>query len=156
MTVTPLTIEGQPFTHVAVIKAADLTETTAATAQTIDLATNLPAGSTIEAYGGALKLVTPFKDASDAAFNSTAVTIGTSVDTGVNNLLTSTELNENGTEVDYARFVNTAPVTLTVATTDLQIVFNAMSGKALNDIDTGEVHVFFALTELNKLGKAID
>jgi len=60
-------------THRAVLTHEDLTETTANTAQTVALATveNKVAVECVYA-----DLVTPFQDASDAAFNTNTLTVG--------------------------------------------------------------------------------
>jgi len=77
-----------------IVGHADLTESAANTAQTIPLL-SLAAGKAARFVK--YDLVTPFKDASDAAFNTTAAIIGDGNDT--DRFLASTELNVNGTEV---------------------------------------------------------
>ena len=145
MNVLPLTTEEKAATlatHLVTITSDDLTETTVNTAQTLTV--TVAAGDFFEVI--AHKLVTPFEDASDAAFNTTAYTIG---DGGsANRFLTSTELNVNGTEIDFKAgalgegyFYNSAD------TVDFAI--GSMSGKALNNIDTGELHVFIRHVSFN-------
>ena len=85
------------FTHRIEIGHADLTETTTNTAQVLEALT-LPAGAVV--LNVAAKLITPFKDASDNAFNNVAIEIGDGADT--DRYLASTQINENGTEIDFA------------------------------------------------------
>lgn len=179
-------IAGQAYNAQVVVRAEDLTEETANTAQVLNLL-NVKAGQAVRLVKAVL--VTPLKDASDAAFNTTAVTVGDGSD--ADRFLASMELNENGTEVDLKLGPQTLPVALTAATvttpdgsdagttqtlanalkvevnkmiTDtaaivaalvaspyyiysaddtVDLTVNSMSAKALNDIDTGEVHFFF-------------
>ena len=77
-----------------IVEHTDLTETAANTAQTLALL-SLAAGKACRFVK--YDLPVPFKDASDAAFNSCAVTLGDGND--VDRFLASTQLNENGTEV---------------------------------------------------------
>jgi hypothetical protein len=146
---TPLLIEEQQannggFTHVAVIEADDLTTTTANTAQDITLGT-VPKGWIINKTMA--RLVTPFKDVSDAAYNSTTLIVG---DAGSSNrYITSAQLNENGTEITIPQYNNTAYQ----VTADTAIVaeFGSQSGKSLRNIDKGEVHIFFQLIDTRVL-----
>lgn len=134
------------FTDLIKLTHADLTEATANTAQTIEIA-NVRAGSVVK--NAAVVLKTAFKDASDAAFNTTAITVGDDGDT--DRLIASMELNENGTEVTYK--VNPAanlPYAFTASNT-LDVVFGSMSAKSLSDIDTGEVWIFLEIYELANL-----
>ena len=128
------------------IDHSDLTETTANTAQTLTL--SVSAGQTVEFRG--YKMATAFKDASDAAFNSTALIIGDGSDT--DRFLASTQLNENGTEVLYS--VGTGTEYVYTADDTVDITFAAMSGKALNDIDTGSMILLFAIRDLAALDEA--
>lgn len=104
-------------THLVIVTHEDLTEETANTAQTIALL-SIPANKAVRFVKH--RLITPFKDASDAAFNTTAATIGDGSD--ADRFLQSTELNENGTEVDLKMGMSAAGVAAltaaTVATAD--------------------------------------
>lgn len=127
-------------THRVVITHADLTETTANTAQVLSPLT-VGLGSLVKCVCAIM--VDDFEDASDAAFNTTAITAG---DGGsANRFLASMELNVNGTEVDFKAGVDTFYGYESADTVD--VTFNAMSGKALNDIDNGEVHLYFAVNQ---------
>jgi hypothetical protein len=77
-----------------IITADDLTEATANTAQTLQVLTR-KAGQAVRFVKHVL--VTPFKDASDAAFNTCAAVLGDGGNTS--RYMGSTELNENGTEI---------------------------------------------------------
>jgi hypothetical protein len=134
------------FTHQLVMTANDLTMVTVNTAQSFNIAA-LPVGSIIDR--ALTRLVTPFKDVSDAAFNLTPISVG---DTGsATRFCNAQELNENGTEI-------TAPISTLIATPApyaagqfLTASFGSMAAKALKDIDVGEVHVFINLIDAKKL-----
>jgi hypothetical protein len=131
------------YTHKAIVTHADLTETTANTAQSITLLT-LAAGDVV--HSGAYKLVTPFQDTADAAFNTTAVTTNAAGSA----LISATETNVNGTEVFYKAHTATAPLTATSAST-VAASFAAMSAKSLSALNAGEVHFFFSVNKLANL-----
>ena len=133
------------FTHQIVVTHSDLTETTAATAQTIEILSVAP-GDVVEK--AAFKLVTPFEDASDSAFNDTNIEVGDGGDT--DRFIASTEVNENGTEIDFAANANTTAYAYTAAdTVDLKV--NSMSAKSLSNLDAGEIHIYLAVTKLSSL-----
>ena len=131
------------YTHKAIVTHADLTETTANTAQSITLVT-LAAGDVV--HSGAYKLVTAFQDTTDAAFNTTAVTTNAAGSA----LISATETNVNGTEVSYKAHTATAPLTATSAST-VAASFAAMSAKSLSALNAGEVHFFFSVNKLANL-----
>lgn len=131
-------------THRANITHADLTEATVNTAQVIQLAPVIN-GSLVKVKGALLK--TPFKNSADAAFNTTAVTVGDG--NSADRFLTSTELNANGAYVTAKAGV-AGDFAYTGADT-VDITFNAMAAKALSSLDTGELDVFLALVDLNSL-----
>ena len=85
------------FTDEVVLTHADLTETVANTAQTIQILTT-SIGDVVERV--ALSLQTPFEDSADTAFNTNLVTLGDGND--VDRFLPATEINDNATEVTYA------------------------------------------------------
>jgi hypothetical protein len=135
------------FTDRFVVTHEDLTQATANTAQAVTLLA-LVAGMMIGKV--ATRVVTPFTDASDAAFNATTLTIG---DTGsANRFLSSQELNSNGTEVLAKAGTNT--LNAYNAGDTLLATFGSMTGKALADIDAGEVHIFAEVIDLRKLAGA--
>lgn len=141
MQIIPLSAEEERatgFNKKFVITHADLTEATANTAQTIEM-TTLQVGEFVKAAG--YKLETPFQDASDTDLNNTTISVGDGAsDT---RFITATQINENGTEVDYLR---TAPTyTYADATDTVDAKFGSMSGKSLSNIDTGEVHVYLGI-----------
>lgn len=134
-------------THRAVITADSLTETATNTAQTLKLI-DLQAGDFIAKCWWRCK--TFLKDVSDAAFNTTTMSVGNvaAVDTHIDAI----ETNVNGTEVkEGISNVQVGPYT---SADKVAVTFNSMSGKALNDIDTGEVHVFFTLVRPSVLEAA--
>lgn len=129
------------FTHLAKITHDDLTETGSATAQAITIAT--PAAGSI-LLNAAQRLKTAFADSSDSANASTVLTLGDG--TTANKFLAASQLNANtaddslksgtGTKNDY--------------TSAGQIVatFTPGTGKTLAALDTGEVHIFLQIAEL--------
>jgi hypothetical protein len=136
------------FTHSFKVTHADLTETTANTAQVIPLYTTKKGTLILDA---AFILKTAFKDASDAAFNSNTISIG--IGGAAASFLPATEINEKGTEV--LAFVTTnATDTLPgsfVGADTIDLTVNSMSGKSLSDIDTGEVIIMLRICELGDL-----
>lgn len=146
MQILPLQHEqtGLGPTHKIIVTHEDLTETTANTAQVIPLLT-VALGDLVEVV--ATYVPTAFQDASDAAFNTTAITIG---DGGsANRLLTSQELNVNGSEVLGKAGVAGGYVYLAGDTVDLTV--GSMSSKSLSNIDTGELHIFVRKVSLTEL-----
>lgn len=131
-----------------IITHEDLTEGTANTAQTIAIA-NVKPGTKWSVCD--TELVTPFKDASDAAFNTTAITIGDGGD--VDRGMASQELNENGTEVRYKSNPNTLPYTYLVADT-IDLIVGSMAAKALADIDVGELRIYLKLSNIPEIARA--
>lgn len=131
------------YTHKAIVDHVDLTETTANTAQSITLLT-LAAGDVVRA--GAYKLVTPFQDTADSAFNTTAVTLNAAGSA----LISATETNVNGTEVFYKAHTATVPLTATSSST-VAASFASMSAKSLSALNAGEVHFFFSVNKLANL-----
>jgi hypothetical protein len=133
------------FSHKAVVTHLDLTEATADTDQTIALLSVAP-GDVVEK--AAYKLVTPFSDASDGAFNDTKVQVGDGTDT--DEYIAATQVNVNGTEVLFAANVNTVPFAYTAADT-VDLLVESMTAKSLSNIDAGEIHIYLAVTKLSSL-----
>ena len=139
------------FTHKFIVDHVDITTTTAATAQTIDLL-DLPVGTVVNKV--AYKLVTAFEDASDSAYNDTDFSVGETGD--VDEFIDETEVNKNGTEISYsAGFTFTdAACTLPRAYTSaskLTATFAGMTAKSLSDLDAGKVEVYVSLTDLTAI-----
>jgi hypothetical protein len=148
MTIYELPYESKAatgFSHKAVVTHIDLTEATADTDQTIALL-SVVAGDVVEK--AAYKLVTPFSDASDAAFNDTKVQVGDGTDT--DEYIAATQVNENGTEVLFAANVNTVPYAYTAADT-VDLLVESMTAKSLSNLDAGEIHIYLAVTKLSSL-----
>lgn len=149
MTINPLPIETQAafgYNHEVVLTHEDLTETTANTAEAITILA-LTEGQTIERI--AWELETPFEDASDNAFNVTTLQLKR----GSTELIAATETNVNGTEVFRKRY--DTPSTST-ASENLTANFMSMAAKSLSDIDTGEVRIFFRLSDPVALAATLD
>lgn len=144
MTLKPLTIEegasNNGATHVAKVTHSDLTEASANTDQAIALITVADKVS-VSCVKAVLK--TAFTDASDATFNSTALEVGDGND--VDELLVSMELNSNGTEVNQKTGTTVTHDYAAADTVDAN--FNAMTAKALNNIDAGEVDIYLRVAD---------
>ena len=139
--VQPLSTNEQAdggYTHCLVLEPADFADTTTADEdKTITIFTAM-AGDVIEK--SKLELVTAFKDASDAAFNSTLFTFGDEDDP---DRFLSVQVNENGTEV-LSSFENTAYGPYTAAK-DITITLESMAAKSLSNLDTGKLVLLFTL-----------
>lgn len=131
------------YTWVIEVTADDLTTTATNTAQTLTTTIPIAAGDFCASAGH--YLTTPFKDADDAAFNTSTASIGDSVG-GVATIYAALEMNVNGTEVLYKHVAcsSTALSGFTSAAY-VTVTFNSMSAKALKDIDTGLVYFFIQL-----------
>jgi len=133
------------YTHKAIVTHADLTETTAATAQNLTLL-SLAAGDVVQ--NAAFKLVTSFADAADSANNTTTMTLsgaGSAV-------VAAMQANANGTPVLYKAFTATSPVTVASGTSTVQLTVGTPAAtKTLAALTTGELHVFFAVNKLANL-----
>jgi hypothetical protein len=148
---TPLLLEEQQgsnggFTHGAVLDADDLTMATNNTVQDITIGT-VPKGWIINKT--LIRLVNPFQNTGDAAFNTTTLILG---DAGSSNrYMASAELNLNGTEITYPK-VNLTAYQVT-ADTAIVAEFGSMSGKNLNTLNKGEVHIFLQLIDTTTLSQ---
>lgn len=136
----PLTTNEQAghngATHMAIITADMLTMVTANTVQDLTLM-DLVSGDYIVSVWWRLK--TAFQDVSDAAFNVTTMSVGDNA--SPTTFIAATELNVNGTEVfNAASFTAVGPY---AAASAIKLRFTSMAAKALNDIDRGEVEIFF-------------
>lgn len=152
MLLEPLTTNEQAdnggFTHRAIISAKDLTQATAAAAQTIKLC-DVASGDILGPF--AWRAHTFLKDASDAAFNTTTMSVGDNA--AVNTHIAAVEVNENGTEV--AQGLGTTLVHYTAANA-LNVTFNSQTGKKLSDIDVGQIVLLFTLRRIADLTKVVD
>jgi len=149
---TPLLIEeitgNGGFTHMAVFSANNLTEEATNTAQVLTGPT-VKAGFIINK--AMARLVTPFEDEDDNAYNSTTLTVGDDGD--ADRYIASAQLNRNGTEITVPAFNNTAYMPTAGAT--LQVTFGSMTGKSLNNLDKGEVHFFVQIIDTDALSSAL-
>jgi hypothetical protein len=138
---------GHDFTHLAVLTANDLTQATANTAQVVNYP--LPVDAVIEK--SAARLITPFEDPSDAAFNSTTVDVG---DTGsATRWFTAKQVNKNGSFIAAEQFAAALGGPYAVAQ-NFAINFNSMAAKSLVNLKKGELHVFVKLTTPKDLSLA--
>jgi hypothetical protein len=128
-----------------VITPSDLTETTDNTAQDITLVT-LPAYSVVKSAATYLK--TPFKQSDDGSYNSNTVIVGDAADD--NRYIASQQINENGSEVLAQAQASTTPFANTAATA-VVAKFASMASYSLADLDTGEIHIFLEVAQLDSL-----
>jgi hypothetical protein len=132
-----LHFEVTPRALIYLITHEDLTETTNDTNQAITLfnADAVVAGLNIQRV--TMQLLTAFEDQSDTAFNDVTVEVG---DTDTDRFLAAQQINVNGTEILFAQKDNAYMYTATVAG-GIKATFNPMSGKALADLDAGELAI---------------
>jgi hypothetical protein len=133
------------YTHKVVIDHTDLTNGTDAASQTITLIT-LPADSIVT--DAATHLVTSFQLTGTSAYNSNTIQIGVSGTT--DQLIASQQINTNGTPVTSRRFNSNTPVGYTASTPIIATVAS-MASYDLLELNAGEIHVFLAVNDLNKL-----
>ena len=153
MRVTPLATneiaDNGGYTHIVSISHFDLTNTTNGGAQTLTLAA-LKAGDSILKVAWRAK--TFFRDADDAAFVSTTMSVGNTA-TGVTAHIAAIELNERGTEVRQG-FTNTAVGPYTAADS-ITATFTPTAGKNLAALDEGEVEILFQLSRISQLEETV-
>lgn len=135
------------YSHVVVLTANDLTQTTVNTLQSFT-AFALKAGDQIKRVTWYLKRA--FENTLDAAFNSATISIGDNA--AVTTHLAAAEANVNGTEIIW-RTGNT--VVLYTAADIFKITVNSMAAKALNDINRGELLIFVSLTRVKNVADAV-
>jgi hypothetical protein len=133
------------YTHKVVLDHTDLTTAADNTAQTITLIT-LPADSIVT--DAATHLVTSFQLTGTTAYNSNTIVVGVSGTT--DQLIASQQINTNGTPVTTRRFNSTTPVAYTASTPIIATVAS-MASYDLLELNAGEIHVFLAVNDLNKL-----
>jgi hypothetical protein len=149
MKITPLGLQEQAArggNYEVEYSHEDLTEAAANTAQTLTVTIAAKMSAQVVEH----VIDVPFKDASDAAFNSTTVIVGDGGST--NRLLTSTELNENGTEVLFKKGTGTDYVFTADDTIDITIA--SMAAKSLSDIDTGRARLLLNIQDRREVPPA--
>lgn len=134
-------------THMIDVSAADLTETTANTAQTL-VPLTFADGDVFVLISG--RLVEPFEDSSDAAFNSTALSVGDN--DSATRYLASTQLNKNGTEITTFAGALTAPCFPYTAAKELRLAFASMTAKSLADLDKGRLLLYVRKVDTKRFG----
>lgn len=146
-TMRPLSEQEQAahdgYTHLATIGVAELTDTVAGEAQTLDIG-NCPVGGQVKISA---HLPTPF-DSADAAYDTMALTIGDG--TTPNSYLASMELNVRGTEVIDKTGSLVGPTTSTVVT-PIRCTFTPKAAKKLSDLTTGLLYLFVKLVDPHQL-----
>ena len=135
------------FSHKAIVTHADLTTTTANTAQSVTLLEVEP-GDIVQAV--AVKLVTAFEDTADTAFNVTTLAVG---DDDVDRFVDEHEVNKNGSEVLFAgEIADSTPAVYTAASTGpITATFMSMAAKNLAALNAGEAHIYLKIAKLSDL-----
>jgi hypothetical protein len=139
--------ETPGFTHVGVVTADDLTQTTVTVAQLIQFCA-LVAGDQVLRVGWNLRL--PFQNTAVPGDNATTASVGDTAAVGTH--LAPAVVNVNGTEIIW-RAGNTA--VLYTAADKLTVNFIPTTGSALSALNRGELHVFFSLSRLKQISDAI-
>ncbi|HVU38081.1 MAG TPA: hypothetical protein VHC95_07080 [Opitutales bacterium] len=143
-------------THIVKLQYTDLIGLTGASTAATAVAAVLfaaKAGTRVEYLGH--RLVTPFANGADAAFNTNTSKVGDGTDDDRFGL--SQELNLNGTYVPVGPV--SAPATtqpyLYGADTNVLATIGSMTGKKISDLTQGEVHYLFRLTNLKKVSDSV-
>lgn len=89
-----------------------------------------------------LHLTTPFKDASDAAFNDIALDFGD--DGSGTRYFSGVQINENGTEV-IDSYLDAGSDHIFTAAGSLIVNFNSMTAKDLTNVDIGKLYLEYTL-----------
>jgi hypothetical protein len=139
--------ETPGFTHIGIVTADDLTQTTVTIAQLIQFAA-LQAGDQMLRVAWYLR--TPFQNTADAADNATTASVGDNAAVGTH--LAPAVVNVNGTEIIW-RAGNTA--VLYTAADKIAVNFIPTTGKALSALNRGELHVIVGLSRLKYVSDAI-
>lgn len=129
-------------THVCEIDHTDLTQATAATAQTIALFSVTANQHNVECVR--FELLVPFQDTADAANNTNTVEIGDGGDT--DRLLTATQVNVNGTEVYNKSGTGTKFVSTSDDTIDATFAAPT-TGKTLLALNRGLLRLYFRISD---------
>lgn len=147
MKFTPLTVEevaaSDGFTHRLDFSYRDIPAGIANNTSKVWAAGYLPAVVASDVViKTELHLTTPFKDASDAAFNTSTLSLGDA--TTATRFINASEANLNGTEViDVIPGAN-ANVIYTAAG-QLQLTLNSMAAKSLSDLDVGQGYILLSI-----------
>ena len=87
-------------------------------------------------------LSTPLKDASDANYNSTTITLG---DAGsATRWMSAVQFNENGTET-ITSFPGAAENTIYTGNSQIALTLGSMAAKTLSDLDVGKFYILWSI-----------
>ena len=129
---------------VAIIDTDDLTETTAATEQTINL-NEVPEGALAAVYS--LVVETGLADGSDSAFDDVTVSVGESGTPDVDAFVTAQQVASNNASPIVQNGGTGSEYIGDAADQYLTATFTPEAGKSLSDLDAGEIHVFFTISD---------
>lgn len=142
MQINPIPLEGRIALGAdfeVVVTHADLTDAVASEAQIL----SFPIKANMAVRCVRVRLDETFHDASDTANASTALIVGDGG--GTNRFLTSTELNDHGTEIFLKAGVDLEYPYTVDDTVDL--TFTPTSGKTLLALTQGQVRLHFKITD---------
>lgn len=138
--------QSSPFTHLLILTAADLTETTAATAQ--EFRVTLPANCRVTDV--VLDVRRGPEDLDDATLDDVQITIGDSA--GATQFMTAKQIAaKNGTPIKFAAAAASAQKVYTAADY-LKVVITPETGKNLAALDVGEIRIYVTLHKRGQLG----
>lgn len=139
--------ESCGFTHIGIVTADDLTQTTVTVAQLVTFAA-LVAGDQILRVGWYLR--TPFQNTLVPGDNATTASVGDNAAVGTH--LAPAIINLNGTEIIW-RAGNTAVLYTTAD--KFAVNFIPTTGSALSALNRGELHVYCALSRMKAVSDAV-
>jgi hypothetical protein len=147
MKFSPLILEEQGkqgFTHRLDFSFRDIPAGIAVNTAWVKDVAVIPNGSIV--YNAFLLLVTPFQDLSDAAFNTSTLSVGDAA--SATRYLNAVETNLNGTEV-LNSFTSAVNFIYTAAGV-LRLTLNAMAAKTVSDLDKGQAIVLLTIGNENR------
>lgn len=139
--------ESRAFTRTVIVKAADLTDPTGASVQTIAIA--IPAWSRVEDV--ILDLWDVFRDDSDTAFDDITVSVKDNAGTPIV-FIADTQIGASAAIRLAAMNKATIPPQTYAAAAVLNLAFTPESGKALVNLDRGEVRIHVVLHKHKEIG----
>jgi hypothetical protein len=138
---------AQGFNFACKVTHEDLDLTTNSTAQTLELLDLAPGDIVLDC---AVRVLTPFQNSADGAFNTLGIEVGDGGD--VDRFLASQEVNVNGTEVLTKAGTGTRLAYNAADTVD--IVVTPTSGKNVAALTAGDLVVYLRIAKLADLTKA--
>lgn len=134
------------MTHIASISCNDLTQATVNTAQSLNVLA-LPTGAIVSEVEA--RLIVPFENTADAAFNSVTLDVG---DTGsATRWFTAQQVNKNGAFIAVPILSATGVQGPYAASQFFTVNFNSIAAKALLALNKGEIQILFRVKDLKPI-----